>query len=436
MNSSSLSAAGSGPATTNDDAESLRGADGRLYPGWLTTFASTIGMTLGPSTMLVFCFGTFVPALEREFGWGIGAISFGATLITVMIVITSLLAGHLIDRIGARRLILWSIPLFGLGMMSLALMPHGIGFFYAGLMAVALLGVGAWPVAYNKATAMWFDRRLGFSLGLANVGIGIGAALLPAIVATIIAQGGWRTAYVVLGVLAIAIPWPIALLFLKDRDGGGSRSARTVAAPSTGMSFAEARRTTEFWFVVVGFLALGMASSGVVVHQVRILVDTGMAPRDAAAMQSVLGIALILGRVVTGWLLDRMKASLVMATLCVGAALALVCLAAGAPFGSAVLCAAMIGFVIGAEFDVLGFLIPRYFGRRAFGILYGSIFAVFQVSAAVAIGLLGWWRGSQGSYGAGLCVIAAALVVGAWMFARLGRYRFEPKHRANTLEPS
>ncbi len=407
--------------------ESLRQADGTIYPGWPTTFASMIGLTLGPSAMLVFCFGTFVPALEREFGWGIGAISFGGTIITVLIVITSLLAGYLIDRIGARRLVLWSVPCFGLGLASLALLHADIRIFYLGLALVSLAGVGCWPVAYNKATALWFDRRLGFSLGLANTGIGIGAALLPPLVAAVIAQSGWRTAYVMLGVLAVVIPWPMAWAMLKERDGASSGRAAQRALPATSdLSFAESRATREFWLMLVGFFALGMVSSGVVVHQVRILIDAGISAREAAGMQSVLGVALIVGRVSTGWLLDRVKASVIMALVCLAAALSAGLLAAGAPFGTAALCAALMGFVIGAEFDVLGFLIPRYFGRRSFGVLYGTIYAVFQVAAATTIGLLGWWRGSYGSYFVGLCVIAAVLVIAAVVFGCLGRYRFLP----------
>ncbi len=428
-----MNAAGAHAAPPN---ESLFDATGRVREGWRTTFASMVGLTLGPSSVLVFCFGTFVPPLEREFGWGIGAISFGATLITAMIVLTSVLAGVLVDRIGVRRLVLCSMPLFGLGVAALALLRPEIQFFYAGLVLVALFGVGVWPVTYNKATAVWFDRHLGLSLGLANVGIGLGSALLPVLVSVIIAQHGWRSAYVALGALAVLIPWPICYWMLKERAAPGRAAAtgmaRTVdavgagSAPAAGMTFAEARATREFWLALAGFFTLGAVSSGVVIHQVRILIDTGMTMAQATAMQSVLGLALIAGRICTGWLLDRYPVSRVMSVLCLCATAALLLLAAGAPYHTAGLCAALVGFVIGAEFDVLGFLIPRYFGRRAFGVIYGTTYAVFQIAAGTAIGLLGWWRSTHGSYFAGLCVIALGLAAGAWLFSRLGAYRFPP----------
>ena len=402
--------------------ETMRDASGALYPGWSTSIASMIGLTVGPSCILVFCFGSFVVPLQKEFNWGIGAISFGATIISIMIVITAILSGFLADRIGGRKLVLVSLPLFAAGVASLYFLTPSITVFYVALIVISLLGVGVWPGPYNKLTAGWFDRRLGFSLGVANTGIGLGAILLPAVLGYVIPAYGWRQGYLVLGLLAL-IAWPFAFAMLKER--GHSTASRTRALPAlqVDMSFPEARRTREFWLALGGFFALGAASSGVVVHLVRILVDTGMTPPQAAGMQAVLGAALLVGRLGTGWLLDHIRASALMAVLCLLGAIALVGLAMGAPGGSAWLCAAAVGLVVGAEFDVLSFLIPRYFGRRSFGVLYGVIFAVFQIGAAVSIGLLGALRGQSGTYGPGLTAVAVLLVVSSALFLAFGTYR-------------
>lgn len=404
--------------------ESLRTPSGEMYAGWKAALASLLGLGLGPSVILVFCFGTFVPALEKEFKWGIGAISFGATLITMMIIVTSVLAGFLCDRIGSRKMILWSIPLFAAGLAALSMVSLNISSFYIGLVLVSLVAAGVWPVTYNKITATWFDRQLGLSLGIVNAGIGLGAAAMPVITSQIITNYGWRTAYVVLGCIALAA-WPIAFFFIKEKVIPARNDVGAGPAPELqGMTFAQIRRTREFWLAAGGFFVLGAASSSIVVHQVRILLDIGISLQQATAMQAVLGIALIAGRVGTGWLLDRFHASSVMTIMCALAAAALLLLIFKAPWGTAPLCAALVGFVIGAEFDVLAFLIPRYFGRRAFGITYGVIYAVFQLAAGAAIVLLGVSRGSTGSYSVGLSVVAALLVVGGVLFQRLGAYRF------------
>ncbi len=416
------------PATAGLGDEAWRDAAGHLNPGWRTTLAAFAGLMLGPSTVLVFCFGTFVAPLQREFGWSIADISLGGALITAMVVLTSILAGHLADRWGARRLVLASLPLFGLAVSGLYFLPASLPAFYAALTLAALLGAGAWPVVYNQITASWFDRRLGLSLGLANAGVGVGAALLPALLAVVIPAYGWRAGYLVLGLLVIAVPWPMALRLLQARPRPAAAQAGSL--PAAGLSFRAATRTPQFWRGALGFFVLGAASSSLVFHQVRILLDAGLPPAQAAGMQSVLGVALIVGRVVTGWLLDRVPVARVMSVLCLLAAGALALLASGPTLPLAVLIALAMGFVIGAEFDVLGFFVARYFGRRAFGLSYGTLFAALQIAGSLFTAGLGYVRTTQGSYGLALGVLAAASALATLLFVGLGPYRYAPPPRA------
>ncbi len=316
------------PAHAPPDNESLRGADGRLCAGWSTAFASMVGLALGPTAMLVFAFSIFAPALQREFGWSIAAISVGATLIIVMTVVGSVIAGALADRFGDRRLVLWSIPFYAAGVASLSLLGQDIRGFYGGLVLIGFAAVGVWPVTYNKLTTQWFDRHLGLSPGLA-----LGAALLPALAGMVIATQGWRAAYAALGLSAFVIPWPLAWLALKERPAAPRAAAAATRAAAAGLSLAQAARTREFWLALGGFVVLGAASSSIVVHQMRILTDAGMAPRQAIAMQSLIGVAMLVGRVCTGWLLDRIRASAIMVVMCVFGAAALLLRAAGAPMG-------------------------------------------------------------------------------------------------------
>ncbi|MDX3895544.1 MFS transporter [Pusillimonas sp.] len=405
-------------------AEGFRDSTGRIYQGWKTTMASMAGAAVGPSCILVFCFGSFIVPLQNEFGWRVDQISFGATIISLMMIVTALGGGALVDRVGCRRLIVWSMPLFAAGVAAMSRLPADIGMFYAALIAVAILGLGVWPVTYTKATASWFDRRLGLSIAMTYTGLGIGAALMPALLAHVIPTYGWRNAFIILGLLAL-LPWPIALLYLRERrvgkraadSGQGHRSV-------TGMSFREAARTTEFKLLIVTFAILGAASATVITQQVRVLVDAGISMPSAMAMQSVLGIALIVGRLGTGWLLDRISASRIMVVLCLAGTVSLAFYAAGSPFNTALLSAALFGALIGAELDVLGFLIPRYFGFRAYGAIWGSVFSAFQLFSGIAIALSGLARTQLGSYTIPFTVLAALLLFAAVLFGRLGPYRY------------
>lgn len=404
--------------------EGFRDPSGGIYKGWTTTLGSTVGLALGPSVLLVFCFGTFITPLHNEFGWSIASISLGAMMISVMIMLTSIVQGRLVDRLGGRTMVLIFAPLFGLGFAMLYFLPDRLWMFYAMCLLLPWLGLGVWPISYLKLTGAWFGRRLGLALGIANAGIGIGAAVLPPLAVHLIATYGWRSAYLVLGLLAMVIAWPTARWLLKDRKDAEASQAPGAPRLLEGMGFADARRTRSFWIIAIGFALLGAASMAIIVHQSRVLIDLGMTPQRAGALQASMGIALIFGRVCTGWLLDRFHARSIMLVLCLGGAVALSVLASGAPMNSAIACAVVIGFLVGAEFDVLSYVIPRYFGIRAFGTIYGAVFAVFQLFAAIGVATVGNSRSALGTYSTALWVLAAVLFLAACCFMLLKEYRY------------
>jgi MFS family permease len=399
----------------------------RIYPGWLTVIAGALALTFGPSTMTIMSFGSFVPALDKEFGWGIPAISLGATILTYMIMITSVLQGYLVDRYGARPLIVLSIPIFAVSLASVSLLNNNIILFYLAWLAVPLCGLGAWPISYLKATSGWFERRLGLALGLTNAGIGVGAAILPVIIAFVITNYGWRSAYLCLGLFAIVVTWPVTLLYLRENTAAGAAGkGSSDSASEKEFDLRSAARTSTFRISLVAFAILGVLNVGMLVHLVKICIDEGLTPQAAGFIMSSLGIALIVGRVATGWLLDRFAASSVMLVITLGTAAACAALAAGAGsnVAAATACASMIGLVIGAEFDALSYMIPRYWGRKAFGKIYGAVFAVFQFAAGFGAAGLGFSRGHFGSYAPALWVLAALMVICAVLFSQLGPYRF------------
>lgn len=245
--------------------ESLIDSSGKMYQGWVTSLASMVGLSLGPSVLLVFCFGTFITPLHEEFGWSIASISAGAMIITIMLMFASIVQGRLVDRFGGRPLVLISIPILGPSFAALYFLPNNIWVFYAAWVVIAWCGLGVWPISYLKLTGMWFERRLGLAFGVANAGIGIGAALLPPFAVYLIANYGWRNAYLVLGLGATAVAWPIAFFFLKDSKNSVKHEAQSTAVLH-GMDLKAAWKTREMKIIMVAFALLGAASGGILVH--------------------------------------------------------------------------------------------------------------------------------------------------------------------------
>lgn len=386
--------------------------------GWRTAVASTVGLACGPSVLAVMGFGAFIVPLDREFGWGLPAIALASSVLSVTVMLISPLQGILVDRFGGRRLILYSSPLFGLSLMAMYFLPDSLTVFYLAWAVIPLCGLGLWPVSYLRLTAGWFDRRLGLALGIANSGIGVGTVLVPVLSAVLIGAFGWRAGFLGLGAVAL-IAWPAAYFFLAEP------SPRTAGVQAGGDTLGVAAGTRPFWLVLGAFVLLGMIGSSVVVHQIPLLLDAGI-PTDVAGLVPVaLGLALIVARIVTGWLLDRYSVPQVMSIYLVGGMLSVLLFASRPNVPTALLAAALAGLLIGAEFDVLSYLVPRYFGRLAFGKIYGLAFAVFQLGGATATAVVGMSRDRYGSYTPAMLVLAVACVVCAGLFLRLGPYRYD-----------
>lgn len=410
-------------------------AGGGVNPPWRVVMASMLALAFGPSVILLMSFGVFAPALGRAFGWGVGEISLGATIISLAIMVLSPLQGIMVDRLGSRTMVLISLPLFALGLASLSLMNGDIRLFYAACFIVPLLGVGVWPLSYLKLTSTWFDRRLGLALGITNVGVGIGAAIMPILIGLAFALAGWQAAYIGLAAILLLVVWPLAALFLRENPARPSAAVlRAAATQAPGLSLTQIFGTGSFWLLTLAFIILGVVSSGILIHQIGILTAHGLSNEAAIGLQSVLGVASIVGRIAAGWLLDRFKVSWLMAIVMVAAAVASILYASDISGPTLVLAAIIFGFVIGAEFDALGFAIRRYFGLRAFGAVFGLTFAAFQLGASIGVAAIGVSLAQTGSYSLGMTVLAGLCVLCALIFLCLRAYRYGPDGRL-VIEP-
>ncbi|MFJ9173661.1 MFS transporter [Streptomyces sp. NPDC102360] len=396
--------------------------------GWRTAMASTLGLACGPSVLAVTTFGAFIAPLHREFGWGVPAIGLASSILSITLVIISPVQGLLVDRFGGRRVILCSSPFFALSLMAMAFLPDSLPVFYLGWVLIPLCGMGLWPVSYLRLTAGWFERRLGLALGIANSGIGVGTVLAPILTTVLIGAWGWRAGYVGLGAVAL-IAFPVAYFLLAEPR------ARTAAQPVSGDTLRVAATTRPFWLVLAAFVLLGTVGSTVLVHQISLLLDAGIPSHIANLVPVALGVALIVARLVTGWLLDRFTVSQVMSVYLVGGIASVLLFAAGPNVPMALLAAALAGLLIGAEFDVLSYLIPRYFGRLAFGRIYGVAFSVFQIGGAAATSLVSVSRDTYGSYTPAMLVLAVACAVCAVLFLCLGPYRYDGGPQGSLPEP-
>lgn len=404
--------------------ELLYGADGRLSRGWRVVVVSVLAMIVGPPPVLILAFGLWIPQFHAAFGWDVRQVSLGATIISLMLIVVAPLQGYLTDRLGCRRLVLISIPLFGIGVLAMSQMGPNIALFYAACAMLPFAGIGLWPLTYMKMTSTWFERRLGLALGTLNMGNGLGGFLMPLFLVAVFATLGWRAAYVILGLANLLIAWPLAALFLRERPTAEVPSSGTQAKPTYGLELGAAVRTRPFAIVATTFFVIGLLSTAYLVHQVAILIDAGIAPSRASYFQAWLGLASIVGQLAAGWLLDRVSANRVVAGMLALIASASVIYTTSYAAIFAPVTVITVGFMIGSEMNILGYVIKRHFGERAFGKLYGIVFACFSLGGGVGAQILAISRSSLNSYTPGLLLMAGLCSIVAIMFLRLPRPLF------------
>ena len=403
--------------------ESTKAGSEASVSGILTTFGSVVGLAFGPSVIAVLAISPFIPPIEAEFGWSRVQVSLAVTIVSYMIVLVSPLQGFLVDRFGPRRVVLTSIPLFALGLAAFYFQPNNLLAFYALWALIPLLSIGLWPLGYLTAVSRWFDRKLGLALGCANAGIGVGSTIVPLIVTALITAFDWRTAFLGLAACVLFISWPTVFFCLREPSKTDTFAKQRAAQKAFGIPFVEAIRERAFFVLLGAFFLLGVTATSLVTQQVPLLIEAGWTPTDAAYVASTFGFALLFARVFVGFVIDHIFAPLVMMTVSIGGAIACVLYAVYPDAG--VLSAILLGFLLGAEFDVLAFLIKRYFGNVSYGRVYGVIFGVFYLGSGLGIYGLSLSRQTFGDYDAGLFIAAGVLATCAVLVGFLPQYRFK-----------
>lgn len=405
-----------------------------MFYGWWNVLASFTGLALSYAMFTVFAFGTFVGPLEAEFGWARGPMSLALTIANVTVVVASPLLGALVDRFGARRVMAVSVTALGLCVASMSELTGDIRHYYLMHLLIPLLGAGTLPLAYSRIIVAWFERRRGLALGIALAGFGAGAALVPVVGQWMISHFGWREAYLLFGGAILLVSLPLTAFVLREKpsdlglypDGATPVEASAAAADAgpgwAGYEPSRAVRTRPFWLLVVSIVLIGVGITSILAHLVPMLISRGVEPGRAALAMSLLGVGLIFGRVLSGYLMDRFFAPYVAAGFQLGMICGLVILATGASGALAFLAGISVGLATGSEISEISYLVSRYFGLKAFGLINGILFAAFQLGSALGAYLMGAWYDAAGDYTGALWLVTALAVLSTTLLLMLGPY--------------
>ncbi|MFL6451000.1 MAG: MFS transporter [Bryobacteraceae bacterium] len=401
------------------------------YPGWKVAIFSAACIFVGFASVLVYTFGVFLKPLTAEFGWSRQAASAAFGIAALAVAACSPGLGVLLDRYPPRRIILPCMAVFGAAFFSLGFLSSHLAHLYVVFLLLGIVGNGTAHLSFSRAVATWFSHRRGTAFAVLMAGGALGAMVLPPLAQFLINSVGWRGAFFSLGGLILLVGLPLAVQ-VRERP---SQARMKVGIPTAGKTVAQGIRSRVFWIIVAVLFCASISQNGALTHLPALLTDRGISASGAAFAASSMGAAVLAGRLITGWLLDRYFAPRVAFVLLATAAVGGLVLAGAHTLSVGVLGAVLIGLGMGGEADVTPYLLTRYFGLRSFSTLYGFTWTAYAIAGAIGPILMGKAFDSTGSYGTLLVELAALTAATASLMLLLPLYTKTDELATVELQP-
>lgn len=367
----------------------------------------------------MFSYGVFFKELEVAFGWSRALLAGASSVAFLTMGLGAILAGTLNDRIGPRIILTLSGVSLGLGFMLMSQLsrPWQLYLLYGVLVGI---GFSTHDVVTLSTVARWFAKRRGMMSGLVKVGTGGGQLLVPLIAAGLIAQFGWRHAFLVIGSFSLAGLVAAAQLMKRDPadsgllpDGVLPKDGDNGPTPaSSSRTLGQATRTLPFWNLCAVEFILFCCLLTTTVHIVPHGRDMGLEPATAAGVLSVMGGVSMLGRIIMGTAADRIggKRSLIISITILISAFIWLQLSDTAWMLFAF--AAMYGFAHGAFFTVISLTVAEFFGTGSHGLIFGTVLFCGTLGGSIGPFLAGYLFDLSGSYRVVFIMLTVMALIG------------------------
>ncbi len=376
--------------------------------------------------------GVYLRPMTEELGWTATEFTFGGSSAFLVGGFAGFLIGPLVDRFGARPIMLVGACLYALAFFLMSFVDalwHFVALsMLAGGAGLAMIG----SLVVNTTLAKWFVVRRGWAIALGSSGISLSGLIMPVAMTGIVDSLGWRDAYVVLAAFMFAIIVPVALVMRRQPEDYGLLPDGAVAGTGNGVdpaaieahardatnsfSRGEALRTSAIWLLVIGYGLNMMALSAVLVHAIPFMTDYGFTRTQAAAALAVNGGANLSAKFVWGYLLQRAHVRKLSATALSISALGVVLMLVAAQVGGLGLMFTAFffwGFGFGGSVPLGEFIWAKYFGRVHIGAVRG-VGAPFSIAfGAFGPVLAGFYFDAAGSYDGIFAAFVVVYLLGA-----------------------
>ena len=269
---------------------------------------------------------------------------------------------------------------------------------YAFYFFLPIVGSGTLLVTWTKIVCDKFERQRGLALAILLSGSGVVSTVSPLLLAGYVGTAEWQQGFFFLGILPLGDPaglllCPMARSNSSSKPVEGSLSIDSAEPENgrdpkqlTGLSYRETLRSRQFWTIIVALILVVFVVVAMITNTVPMLVQKGLSQSDATLVFSAFGLALVAGRLAGGFFLDRFWGPLVAFCALVLPSIGCLIFLLGPPDMSLmVMATVLVGVAAGAEFDILAYLVSRYFGLRSYATRCLERYRALSPSAAVRL---------------------------------------------------
>lgn len=390
---------------------------GELLQNWRVLLAAGLGMAVGLQ-MFSYITSIFAPFLIKEFGWA--RSTFALIGFTMLVTLPTMpIAGRLADRFGAKRMAAIGVALLPLVIWSFSRIDGQFRTYFvcsAGVMAVGCLTS---PVTYTRLIVEKFDKARGLALTIVMSAPALTGIFVPPFLTGFMADHGWRDAYQVLAAFVLVAGVIAILLIPKGCGDAPPRKVKAASAPRE-RHFGEVLATPAFWAIFAGVLLTTLHTPLHGSQFVVLLNEQGLDGMAAARMVQVYSLGTLIGRIACGLALDHYSSRIVAALSMVLPAFGLSLLAS--PFDAAWaigLAVFLVGVTVGAEGDLLSFLVGRYFRMEIFGTALGLCYCALYIASLSGVMLNSALLRAYDTFAPFLWITAGSVLIGSLLFLRL-----------------